>query len=364
MNQKKIILSICLGILAVMLLASVGSAVPTQESAYVHVIHYYDGTIVGMTDDDECNQNDIVSWEQNEMVPLSNMIQTTYNGRSYVVDKMEIHIELAELEIQLQENGVKKDSKTEIIGFSDFDYSTELPNHIYIITELGRICSTHIETVPGTQSNIIRKIIDYWTYGQPLTLTYPLTGEITYPVQKQGSSLLPWFDMADIGNLELTNGSHYVLKIFYSSTGGQSSSSNNNNFRVTFNPNDGNNPIITIVSRGGYVFVPDDFAGRNTIWYTDDESFANAWNFETDKVTREMSLYAKPISSGGDRTNEQGGDGQGTGGQGQEATPNPNPDKNDDQKPPQNALPLWIVGVIILTVLAVIGIYLWNKNRT
>jgi len=392
MNKKKMILSICLGILAVMLLTSVGSAAPAQESAYVHVIHYYDGIPVGMTDDEMCHQNDIIYWEQGNRVSFSNMIQTTYNGRSYTVNRIELHDELANLEILLLRNGNYPP------GFAETDFNpsmelsrgtetivinSNLPDEPDIRNLFSLSCSSvHITTWPPNTPTNIRKITDVWmTYslvaapgnnnGQ--TGLYPLTGEITYPQQrsslKSSTGDDSWIDITNPGD-ELSNGGHYVLKIFYSSAGGQSSGGNN--FRVTFYPNDGGNPIVKVFSKGAYASVPTEFAGRNAItgWYLDDGSFANAWNFETDKVTQEMSLYARSSSAGGDRTNGQGAEGQGTSGPegdgtgGQGATPNPNPNQNDDQNPPGNTRLLMIIGIIALLGLIVIGIYMWNKNKT
>ena len=393
MNKKRTILMICLGILAVMLLTSVGSASPASE-AYVHVIHYYDGTPIGMTNDEECSEADIVTLEQGQ-ISFSNMIQTTYNGKSYVVDRIELHNELAEVEIRML-----KDGDYQGLAENNYDPNTEIGRITEVIIinsalpDSQRVkdifnvvgCGTsHVATWPSDTTNI-RKIIDVWylysataTPGNNngLTGSYPLTGEITYP--QQYSSLRcttddddSWFDITN-PEAEVSNGGHYVLKIFYSSTGGQRSS-NGDRVQVTFYPNDGSDPIITTVSRGAYVSVPPSFASRNTItgWYTDDGSFANAWNFGTDKVTQDMALYAKSSSTGGERTNEQGADGQGTsgqggdgtGGQGQEATPNPNPNQNDDQKPSQNTSILWILFIIALFGLMAIGIYLWKKNQT
>ena len=379
MNQKRRILSICVGILAILLLISIGSAEPIGEQqqypvegTYVHVIHIYDGVPVGMTDDLYCDENDIVPRGcGTAAINLKDKINPTYNGKLYKVDKIELHEELREIEIQMtddyycSEGDYQPLARETVITWMNFPIQER---DIYPITGLHPRESSPYN-IPDYY---VRKTIEMW-----LAVLYPLTGEITYPESEDPNQpYSSYYDSLDTTNPEIgeehPTGIHFVMKIFYSSTGGQRSSSGDR-VQVTFYPNDGSNPIITPVSRGAYVSVPTNFASRNTItgWYTDDGSFADAWNFGTDKVTQDMALYAKSSSTGGERTNEQGADGQGTSGQGgdgtggqeQGATPNPNPNQNDDQNPPQNRL-LLILFIFALFGLIAIGIYLWKKNQT
>ena len=319
MNKKRIILLVCLGILSVMLLTSIGSAAPAQESAYVHVVHNYSGTLVGMTNDVECSQNDIVYWEQTEMVSFSNMIKTTYNGRSYVVDRIELHDELANIEIRLLKSGDYQGltentydlDKEKSRGTETFVINTlpEMENIIDIFQAAPQCGTEHVTTWP-TPTNI-RKITDVWKTDTSMvsqgnnngqTGLYPLTGEIT-------SFLYGYQDSLKVhtganGGLDRTNpeteladGGHYVLKIFYKPIIVVYEMDGDVYYRVTFYPEDGvSEPIVKIVRKGSYVAEPTlEETRQNWInygWYTDNVSYTTRWIFETDKVTQDMNLYA------------------------------------------------------------------------
>ena len=316
MNKKRMIILVCLGILAVMLLTSVGSAAPADT--YVHVVHNYDGTVIGMTNSETCDDADIVTLGQGSDISFSNMIKTTHNGRSYVVDKIELHYELANLEILLLRSGNYPSGFTE----DDFEQSMELsrgtetilinsdlPDGSYIQNLFSLSCSSvHVATWPSAPPTNIRKITDVWmTYTSAagagndngLTGEYPLTGtRITYPSNEE---LIP--NALDITNpeAELADGSHYVLKIFYKEpTVVVYEMDGDVYYRVTFYLNDGvSEPIIKIVRKDSYVTAPiletkeySTHTSRFEGWYTDNLTYTNRWNPETNKVTQDLDLYA------------------------------------------------------------------------
>jgi len=308
MNKKRMIILVCLGILSVMLLTSVGSAAPA--STYVHVVHDYDGTPVGMTNNEICDDADIVTLGQGGAISFKNMIKTTHNGKSYVVDKIELHLELAEVEIRvlksgeysgLAENNYDPNTEvrkgTEVIEINDY-----LPADTYIQNRFTLGCLTHVDTWPSNQVNS-RKIIDIWKIndfvqnvpGTGLSQSkYPLTGEITYP--SNANSLKSTLDRTN-PETELADGGHYVLKIFYKPIIVVYEMDGDVYYRVTFYPEDGvSEPIVKIVRKGSYVAEPTlEETRQNWInygWYTDNVSYTTRWIFETDKVTQDMNLYA------------------------------------------------------------------------
>ena len=72
---------------------------------------------------------------------------------------------------------------------------------------------------------------------------------------------------------------------------------NNNSVTVTFNTNGGTpTPASQTVAKGGKVTEPEDVTKPGYSingWYTDNDTFVSQWNFATDTVTADMTLYAK-----------------------------------------------------------------------
>ena len=71
-------------------------------------------------------------------------------------------------------------------------------------------------------------------------------------------------------------------------------------YTITFNSNEGSvvSPI-TGIANGATIEKPTDPTKENNIfsgWYKDNTTFANAWNFATDTVTANITLYAKWIT--------------------------------------------------------------------
>jgi uncharacterized repeat protein (TIGR02543 family) len=67
-------------------------------------------------------------------------------------------------------------------------------------------------------------------------------------------------------------------------------------YTVTFNSNGGSAVQSQTVAVGGNATEPQDVTRSGYIlagWYSDDTTFQNLWDFETDTVTRNITLYAK-----------------------------------------------------------------------
>ncbi|MBZ3936284.1 hypothetical protein [Methanimicrococcus blatticola] len=224
----KILLHI--GIISILLFASIGNAAGSNPT-YVHVLHNYDGTVIGTTENPICDEND--KYEYNVDPNLKGKIQTKYNNKDYEVEKIEIQYEVANLKVDIvnkinameetktHTETVKMNSTTfsfyEYPKITKYDKITTLYEH-YISLDTSNAKQDYepaVGYVPMTREMSVKFIYT--------TVTYPLVGEITYTAGKgpdpntpiKLSNEDPKYLYGTETPYPLEEGSHYVMTITY-----------------------------------------------------------------------------------------------------------------------------------------------------
>jgi uncharacterized repeat protein (TIGR02543 family) len=133
-------------------------------------------------------------------------------------------------------------------------------------------------------------------------------GKVTRPANptRAGYTFAGWYRDADytvLWDFDTTVSANITLYAKWTPTGSQTS------YTVTFNSAGGSNVPSQIVSSGGKVARPTDPARGGyffTGWYRD-AAYSQVWDFDTDVVTSDITLYANWVSEGGDSKSSGGG---------------------------------------------------------